>query len=479
MSKSAAENQLKEIFDVNKINIEDEDWKTNLRAYNFKIERQRFKVLSDNGISERNLLKLKGGEFDCDYVIIYNTINTDTKDAERDRWILEEKKWFQNLGDDVKQPSQMYAKVGKERQLDKEDFTKRLREIIENIPGKDILKMDNKQNDFGDLYNLVENGATQIILTGAPGTGKTRLAKEVAKEFAKNNKKHLKENDPNSDDYTDFVEGLRPVEDAHGKVEFRKLDGIFKKFCRKVVERNESDKNQDKYFFIVDEINRADLSKVFGELMFCLESDKRGPQNSVQTQYANLRTYDPENGSYYSEGKKDVFKDGFYIPENVIVIGTMNDIDRSVESMDFALRRRFIWKEIEVEKATENLKKIIQDMLPEEAFSNCKVKDAEFSKIAEYISFVNKKIEDHQGLNRHYDISQGQFANVPGINNCKNADELIQQVWNLRLESLLYEYVRGEGNEEKFVNECNLEAFKEWEKVQNNAQNNTPSEEKE
>ena len=223
----------------------------------------------------------------------------------------------------------MYAKVGKERQLDKEDFTKRLREIIENIPGKDILKMDNKQNDFGDLYNLVENGATQIILTGAPGTGKTRLAKEVAKKFAKNNKKHLKENDPNSDDqkkddsnsdyqlvqfhpsydYTDFVEGLRPVEDAHGKVEFRKLDGIFKKFCRKVVERNESDKNQDKYFFIVDEINRADLSKVFGELMFCLESDKRGPQNSVQTQYANLRTYDPENGSYYSKEKKDVFKD--------------------------------------------------------------------------------------------------------------------------------------------------------------------------
>lgn len=86
MSKSAAENQLKEIFDVNKINIEDEDWKTNLRAYNFKIERQRFKVLSNNGISKGNLLKLKGGEFDCDYVIIYNTINTDTKDAEKDRW---------------------------------------------------------------------------------------------------------------------------------------------------------------------------------------------------------------------------------------------------------------------------------------------------------------------------------------------------------------------------------------------------------
>ena len=61
----------------------------------------------------------------------------------------------------------------------------------------------------------------------------------------------------------------------------------------------------------------------------------------------------------------------------------------------------------------------------------------------------------------------------------KYAEKLIKDVWNLRLESLLYEYVRGEGNEEKFVNECNLEAFKEWEKVQKNAQNNTPSEEKE
>ena len=72
--------------------------------------------------------------------------------------------------------------------------------------------------------------------------------------------------------------------------------------------------------------------KYLDELMFCLESDKRGPQNSVQTQYANLRTYDPENGSYYSKEKKDVFKDGFYIPENVIVIGTMNDI--AVQSKD-------------------------------------------------------------------------------------------------------------------------------------------------
>ena len=110
--------------------------------------------------------------------------------------------------------------------------------------------------------------------------------------------------------------------------------------------------------------------------------------------------------------------------------------------------------------------------------------------------YINKQqIDKQRGLNKHYYISQGQFSNIPGVEKWKEellleenstdecvkkyAEKLIKDVWNLRLESLLYEYVRGEGNEEKFVNECNLEAFKEWEKVQKNAQNNTPSEEKE
>ena len=112
------------------------------------------------------------------------------------------------------------------------------------------------------------------------------------------------------------------------------------------------------------------------------------------------------------------------------------------------------------------------------------------------VLYINKQqIDKQRGLNKHYYISQGQFSNIPGVEKWKEellleenstdecvkkyAEKLIKDVWNLRLESLLYEYVRGEGNEEKFVNGCNLEAFKEWEKVQKNAQNNTPSEEKE
>lgn len=90
--------------------------------------------------------------------------------------------------------------------------------------------------------------------------------------------------------------------------------------------------------------------------MYCLETDKRGSENRIQTQYANLHTYNPEEGDYYSE---DIFEKGFYIPKNVIIIGTMNDIDRSVESMDFALRRRFVWREITVEEDETKLAKLL------------------------------------------------------------------------------------------------------------------------
>lgn len=352
------------------------------------------------------------------------------------------------------------------------------------------------------IKEIIENGATQIILTGAPGTGKTRLAKKIAEEFCQEQTKkyELVQFHP-SYDYTDFVEGIRPVEykdqDGNEKVEFRKVDGIFKKFCRKVADlKDDPDgkNNERKYFFIIDEINRADLSKVFGELMYCLETDKRGSENRIQTQYANLHTYNPEEGDYYSE---DIFEKGFYIPKNVIIIGTMNDIDRSVESMDFALRRRFVWREITVEEDETKLAKTIMEILfPDETWDEESLKSKISLQVAKYILYINKQqIDKQRGLNKHYYISQGQFSNIPGVEKWKEellleenstdecvkkyAEKLIKDVWNLRLESLLYEYVRGEGNEEKFVNGCNLEAFKEWEKVQKNAQNNTPSEEKE
>lgn len=168
-----------------------------------------------------------------------------------------------------------------------------------------------------------------VVLTGAPGTGKTYLAKEVAEEMSAAYK--IVQFHP-SYDYTDFVEGLRPLSrgDSLG---FQRMDGVFKKFCKEALHADSS----RPYVFIIDEINRGEISKIFGELFHSIDRGYRGKKGRVNTQYQNLVKEDDE------------FYEGFYVPENVYIIGTMNDIDRSVDSMDFALRRRFAWKEITAE----------------------------------------------------------------------------------------------------------------------------------
>jgi len=325
----------------------------------------------------------------------------------------------------------------------------------------EVTNQSNSKNNIETTIKemITEGNCRQIIFTGAPGTGKTKIAKKIAEEKgnAIDDKDYGFVQFHPSYDYTDFVEGLRPVEvktksGKTKKMQFVKVDGIFKAFCRKIVEKGNKD---DLYFFIIDEINRANLSKVFGELMYCFEKDKRG--ESVTTQYQNLPTYQKTDDGSFSAIARDVFAKGFYVPENVCIIGTMNDIDRSVDSMDFALRRRFEWVEFSVND--NMLKNAFNEMFSDKPDI---IKPDIIASLVKGVTELNKYIQKEGasfGLNSQYDISQGQFANIP-----ENRQSAIKDyVWNYRIKSLLREYLRGEDEEgiKGFLRGAKTEFFRE------------------
>ena len=163
------------------------------------------------------------------------------------------------------------------------------------------------------------------------------------------------------------------------------------------------------FVFIIDEINRGEASKIFGELFYAIDPGYRGKKGHlVQTQYQNLV---PET---------DVFAKGFYVPENVYILATMNDIDRSVESMDFAMRRRFTWKEVTPADTEEML-----DTLP------C-ADDAKATMLR-----LNKAIADTDGLGAAYMIGPSYFLKL------KDNGADFNKLWKMNIEPLLKEYLRG------------------------------------
>ena len=402
------------------------------------------------------------------------------------------------------------------------------------------------QNPFSSM--LIES--KNLIFRGAPGTGKSYLAKEIAADIISNGYyekfTQLSEEQRKqvefvqfhpSYDYSDFVEGLRPKVNDDGTMGFELQDGIFKKFIararknyedsqksKEAIEREvsvqesmtdffsgielgvdtfktingneftitsvdeshinisipgnatvnklalnvdeirrmlESDvkftKIKDitaffgktfatqaysydfaiykaikskrassakgktkqaelkKYIFIIDEINRGEISKIFGELFFAIDPGYRGRAGEISTQYANLHA-DPD--------------EKFYIPENVYIIGTMNDIDRSVDSFDFAMRRRFRFVELRADERLEMLANLEDEELEAEAIRR--------------MSALNREIAAVEDLNENYQIGASYFLKLKTLT--------FDQLWTDYLHPLLQEYIQGMYDEEGIMN---------------------------
>lgn len=171
-----------------------------------------------------------------------------------------------------------------------------------------------------------------------------------------------------------------------------------------------------KYIFIIDEINRGEISKIFGELFFAIDPGYRGKAGEISTQYSNLHS-DPD--------------EKFYIPENVYIIGTMNDIDRSVDSFDFAMRRRFRFVELKADEHLEAINESIED-------------EDRRSEAIRRMSELNKTIAEVEDLNENYQIGAAYFAKLRTLD--------FDQLWTDYLQPLLQEYIQGMYDEEGIMN---------------------------
>ena len=441
-----------------------------------------------------------------------------------------------------------YPKQGGICQMQKDQYIKQVEAIIQKRHGDAMI--DN-------MKNLLEI-AKQLVLTGAPGTGKTYLARQIAMKMILGkvvaDKQKLSEVEKKkldsqmafvqfhpSFDYTDFVEGLRPVKSEDGNtLGFERRDGVFKAFCRRALESAEVGRvdnfdeawkellseletkerlsiplisgtghfplalneygtglasrtydetgkdwirGQSKFFtkeqvynvylgkpgipsgghdnyrkaivvymrkncqlaeyqpgktpaeedlppyvMIIDEINRGDISKIFGELFFAIDKGYRGQSDSrVTTQYDNL--IDPA----------DPFFGGFYVPKNVYIIGTMNDIDRNVESMDFAIRRRFTWKEIGPAERFDAMWSDIAD-----------IDAATKEQARQCMNRINAVISHTNGLGTAFQIGPSYFRELSGYS--KDSDGGFNSLWKNHIEPLVREYLRGFPNDEELVN---------------------------
>lgn len=299
----------------------------------------------------------------------------------------------------------------------KKDYLKRIRDICNSEYNQDWNALISDLNNLKLRYKpKTENdtsGAKSAVLSKLEeflNNEDKQSARSLETELRRGNKECLDnicfvQFHP-SYDYTDFVEGLRPVpvENSSKEIVFERKDGVFKEFCKRALQHKDQN-----FVFIIDEINRGEISKIFGELFFAIDPGYRGERGLIQTQYQNLIQ------------QEDPFYKGFYVPENVLILGTMNDIDRSVENMDFAIRRRFAWREL-----------LAMDRI---SMWNGNIdiwKESATAVMAE----LNTALED-EGFSKAYHIGPAYFLRL------KECNGDFDKLWNYHIKGVLFEYVRG------------------------------------
>lgn len=264
----------------------------------------------------------------------------------------------------------------------------------------ELFVSESKFTEILELLQVKKN----IILQGPPGCGKTYMAKRLAYTLieSKDESKIEMIQFHQSYSYEDFIQGYRPSDDGN----FNLNNGIFYDFCKKA--QSEPDMM---FFFIIDEINRGNLSKIFGELMMLMEADKRGVEFAVPLTYR--KTGD----------------EPFFIPANLYLIGTMNTADRSLALVDYALRRRFIFVELEPGYANEKFRNHL---------SYVGVEQDLIDKIQHKMGQLNDTIgQDSKNLGSGYKIGHSFFCpNEKG----SYGEEWYKRIVKYEIEPLLHEY---------------------------------------